>query len=108
MSNDDIIYLLKFAPQEAYIDDLMDGRLYMNAAGYYHGLPGERGNPLEASLAYWMGIYANWLLPIYCMFKVRESDIANNAVLITMGIFDEFRCVDAGLPSRGMAALSGC
>ena len=34
MPKDDIIYLLKFAPQEAYIDDLMDGRLYMNAAGF--------------------------------------------------------------------------
>lgn len=108
MPNDDIVYLLKFAPQEAYIDDLMDGRLYMNAAGYYHGLPGEQGDPLEASLAFGMGIYAHWLLPIYCMFTVRESDIANNAVLITMGIFDEFRYVDAGLPSCGMAALSGC
>lgn len=69
----------------------MDGRLYMNAAGYHHGLLGEQGDPLEASLAYGIGIYASWLLPVYCTFTVRESDIANNAVLITMGIFDEFR-----------------
>lgn len=55
MPDDGIVYLLKFAPKEAYIDDLMDGRLYMNAAGYYHGLPGEQGDPLEASLAYGMG-----------------------------------------------------
>lgn len=47
MPKDGIVYLLKFAPQEAYIDDLMDGRLYMNAAGYYHGLPGEQGDPQE-------------------------------------------------------------
>lgn len=31
----------------------------MNAAGYYHGLPGEQGDPLEASLAFGMGIYAH-------------------------------------------------
>lgn len=43
MPNDDIVYLLKFASKEAYINDLMDGCLYMNAAGYYHGLPGEQG-----------------------------------------------------------------
>lgn len=43
--------VLKFAPKEAYINELMDGRLYMNAAGYYHGLAGEQGDPLEASLA---------------------------------------------------------
>lgn len=94
MPKDDIIYLLKFAPQEAYIDDLMDGRLYMNAAGYYHGLPGEQGDPLEASLAYGMGIYANWLLPIYCMFTVWESDIVDNAVVVTRRMIDEFRCAD--------------
>ncbi len=50
----------------------MSGRLYMNAAGHYHGLPGEQDDPLEASLSYGMGIYANWLLPIYRMFTVRE------------------------------------
>lgn len=94
MPKDDIVYLLKFAPQEAYIDDLMDGRLYMNAAGYYHGLPGEQGDPLEASLAYGMGIYANWLLPIYCMFTLRESDIVDNTVVITRRMIDEFRCAE--------------
>ena len=94
MPKDDIVYLLKFAPQEAYIEDLMDGRLYMNAAGYYHGLPGEQGDPLEASLAYGMGIYANWLLPIYCMFTLRESDIVDNTVVITRRMIDEFRCAE--------------
>lgn len=94
MPNDGIVYLLKFAPKEAYIDDLMDGRLYMNAAGYYHGLPGEQGDPLEASVAYGMGIYANWLLPIYCMFTVRESDIVDNTVVITRRMIDEFRCAE--------------
>lgn len=53
------LVVLKFAPNEAYIDDLLDGRLYMNAAGYHHGLPGEQGDPLKASLAYGMGIYDN-------------------------------------------------
>lgn len=94
MPNDGIVYLLKFAPKEAYIDDLMDGRFYMNAAGYYHGLPGEQGDPLEASVAYGMGIYANWLLPICCMFTVRESDIVDNTVVITRRMIDEFRCAE--------------
>lgn len=55
----------------------------MNAAGYYHGPPGEQVDQLEASLACGMGIYANWLLSIYRMFTVRESDIVNNTVLTT-------------------------
>ena len=33
MSNNNIAYLLKFASKEAYIDDLINGHPYMNAAG---------------------------------------------------------------------------
>ena len=51
MPSNTIAYLLKFAPREAYIDDLLNGRLYMNAAGYYHRLLGEQGDPLETSMA---------------------------------------------------------
>lgn len=51
MPNNDIAYLLKFVLKGAYINDLINGRLYMNAAGYYNGLPGEQGDPLEASMA---------------------------------------------------------
>lgn len=94
MPNGDIACLLKFAPKEVYIDGLMDGRLNMNEADYCHGLPGEQGDPLEASLAYGMGIYANWLLPICCTFTARESDIVDNAVVITRRMNDEFRCAD--------------
>lgn len=92
MPSDDIAYLLKFAPKEALIDDLINGQLHMNAAGYYHDLPGEQGDPLEASLTYGMGIYANWLFPIYCMFTVRKSDIDDNAVVISKRMIEEFRC----------------
>lgn len=55
----------------------------MNAAGYYHGLLGEQDDPLEASLAYGMGIYTNPLLPICCTFMVQESDIVVSTVVIT-------------------------
>lgn len=94
MSNDDITLLLKFAPKEAHIDNLLNGRLYMNAAGRNHDLPHKQDDPLEASLAYGIGIYANWLMPIYCVFMVREDDIVNNTVTITRRMIDGFRCAD--------------
>lgn len=53
------LWALKFAPKEAFIGSLMDGRLYINAAGCFHDLPGEQGDSLEESLAYGMDIYAN-------------------------------------------------
>ena len=49
--NDSIACLLKLEPREAYIDDLINGHFYINAADNYHGLPGGQGNPFEASMA---------------------------------------------------------
>lgn len=94
MLKDGIAYLLKFAPKEAYIDDLISGRLYMNAAGYYHGLPGEQGDPLEASMAPGACLYRYTCLPIYCMYTVRENDIVDNTVKIPMRMIQEFGCAD--------------
>ena len=69
---------LKFTPKEAYIGKLVNGRLYINAASYYHDLPGEQGNSLEESLAYGTGIYASWLLLFFRMLTARESDIVDS------------------------------
>lgn len=70
MPNGDIPHLLKFTSKEAHIDDPINGRLHMKAPECYQDPPGEQGDPLEASLAYGIGIYANGLLPVYCMFTV--------------------------------------
>lgn len=94
MPNNNIAYLLKFAPKEAYIVDLLNGHLYMNAAGYYHGLPGEQGDPLEASMALPACIYGNYRLPIYCMYTIRKDDIVNGSAQIPMRMIRKFRCVD--------------
>lgn len=64
---------LKFAPKEAYIGNLTDGRPYMNAASCYHDLPGEQGDSLEASLAYGTGIYASWLLPFSACSRCERA-----------------------------------
>ena len=94
MPNNDIVYLLQFAPREAYINDLINGRHYMNAAGYYHGLPGEQGDPLEASMAPGVCLYGYTCLPIYCMYTVREKDIIDNTVKIPIRMIQEFGCAD--------------
>lgn len=94
MPSNTIAYLLKFAPKEAYIDDLLNGRLYMNAAGYYHRLLGDQGDPLDASMAPGARLYGNYCLPIYCMFTVRENDIVNGSAQIPMRMIREFGCAD--------------
>ena len=106
MLKDGITYLLKFAPKEAYIDDLINGRLYMNAAGYYHGLPGEQGDPLEASMSPGACLYRYTCLPIYCMYTARENDIVDNSVKIPMRMIREFGCTDGwiGIVQYGNSA----
>lgn len=94
MLKDNIAYLLKFTPKEAYIDDLLNGHLYMNAAGYYHSLPGEQGDPLEASMAPGVCLYGYTCLPIYCMYTVSENDIVDNTVKIPIRMIQEFGCAD--------------
>lgn len=94
MPSNTIAYLLKFAPKEAYIDDLLKGHLYMNAAEYYNGLPDEQGDPLEASMAPGVCLYGYSCLTIYCMYTVRENDIVDNAVKIPMRMIQEFECAD--------------
>lgn len=94
MPNNDIVYILKFAPKEAFIEDLLNGRLYMNAAGYYQGLPGERGDPLEASMAPGVCLYRYACLPIYCMYTVRENNNVDNTVKIPIRMIQEFGCAD--------------
>lgn len=54
-----------------------------------------------------MGIYAHWLLPIYCMFTVRESDIVDNATMVTRRIVDEFRCADGWIGIVRYACFEG-
>lgn len=94
MLKDGIACLLKFAPREAYIDDLTNGRLYMNAAGYYHGQPGEQGDPLEASMAPGARLYRYACLPIYCTYTVHENDIVDNTVHIPKRMIRKFGCAD--------------
>ena len=66
----------------------------MNAAGYYHGLPGEQGDPLEASIVPEVCLSGNHCLPIYCMYTVRESETFNNCVQSPMRMIREFGCAD--------------
>lgn len=94
MPNGIIAYLLKFVLKGAYIDDLINGRLYMNAAGYYHGLPGEQGDPLEASMAPGVCLYGYTCLPIYCIYTVRENDIVDNTMKIPIRMIQQFGGAD--------------
>lgn len=70
MPKDDITCLINFAPKESNRDDLRNGHLYMNAAGFSHGPYGERSDPLQASVAYGMDTYD---MPIYSMHAIRDA-----------------------------------
>lgn len=86
----EIKYLMKFSCNEAYSDDLIKGKLYMNAAGYYHHLEAGQGDPCEGNLYGNSAFYQNLSNPIYCMYTVYDSDIHSDGIHIPDRIIMDF------------------
>lgn len=89
-------YLLKFVSKEAYADDLLNGKLFMHCAKYYHDLekkygPGQ-GDLREGSLFPNAAIYRNIYFPIYCMYLIKDEDISDGKVIIDKRVIEDFDC----------------
>lgn len=92
--SDDIDYLIKFCSKEAYADDLLNGKLFMNAAGYYRSLELGQGDPMESAISSHSQIFTNSGRPIYCMYTVKESDILDGEALISEQVINDFGCAN--------------
>lgn len=115
-------YLIKFCAKEKYADDLMDGKLYMNAAGFYHRLEKGQGDNREGIISSGVFMYKNSCRPIYCMYSVMSSDIVEGEAAIPARIISGFSCAEGwavvveyeffeellfGLDTEGHAAWRG-
>ena len=91
-----IRYLLEFVKEERYADDLLNGRLFMHCAKYYHDIENRfglgRGDLREGSLFPNTAIYRNIYFPIYCTYMIKDEDIIGGHVLIDNRIIDDFDC----------------
>lgn len=92
-----IKYLLKITPERQYVQDLIDGKLYMNAAAYYHhienGTTGQE-DPMEAAVSSTSMMFINPLYPIYCMYQVEDSEIMGNKIHIKKSVVEGFGTKD--------------
>lgn len=91
-----IRYLVKFVAKEAYADDLLNGKLYMHCAKYYHDLekkygPGQ-GDIREGAIFPNVAIYRGIYYPIYCMYMIKDEDIIDSQVEIAKKVIDDFNC----------------
>lgn len=91
-NNCEIKYLLKFVSKKSYADDLINGTLYMRPAAYYHRLEEGQGDMGEAALSHEICVYKHSTLPIYCMYAILGSDMANGKVHISRRCIDDFKC----------------
>ena len=93
---DVIKYLVKFVAKESYADDLLNGKLFMHCAKYYHDLekkngPGQ-GDIREGSIIPNVAMYRNIYLPIFCMYMIKDEDIRDGQVIIDKRVIQDFKC----------------
>ena len=73
-----IKYLLKITSKKKYARDLINAKLYMNCAAFYHDMEsGTNGqeDPMEAAVSSTDMLFVNSLCPIYCMMIIEDTDI---------------------------------
>lgn len=96
-----IRFLVKFVSKEAYANDLLNGKLFMHCARYYHDIekkygPGQ-GDLREGSLFPNVAIYKNIYFPIYCMYMIKDEDIIDGNVIFDKRIIQDFNCAQGFL-----------
>ena len=89
-----IKYLVKFVAKESYADDLLNGKLFMHCAKYYHDLekkngPGQ-GDIREGSIIPNVAVYRNIYFPIFCMYMIKDEDIRDGQVIIDKRVIQDF------------------
>lgn len=96
-----IKYLIKFVSKQKYATDLLDGKLFMHCARYYHMLedkygPGQ-GDLREASIIPGIAMYKNINLPIFCLYAVDSDDVSAGRAVIDKRIIEDFGCEESFL-----------
>ena len=87
----EIIYLLKFTSKYEHAKDLLDGKLFMNQAAYYHDLEVGQGDIREGAFSHKSMAYMGSSRPIYCMYAVYEYQYINNRIIVPKKIVSEFQ-----------------
>lgn len=97
MGKGKIKYLIKFIPEEEFIDRLIDkGELYMRPLGHFAELEEQQGDSVRGDIREGLLLDCARICaqsPIYCMYAVFDNDVVSDGVLINkravQGFFSE-------------------
>lgn len=87
-----IKYLIKFVSKREFAEDLLNGKLFMRPAEYYHRLEKGQGDFLETAISHSFCIYKHSTVPIYCAYAVDEKDVIDNKILVPSQCIKDFDC----------------
>lgn len=85
-----IKYLIKFTSKCEYAQDLMNGKLFMNQADFFHNIENGQGDVREATFSNTSMAYIGANNPIYCIYIVYNSQIIDNKIAIDNRIIEDF------------------
>lgn len=97
----EIKYLLKFTSEYQYARDLIDGKLFMNQAAYFHDLENWQGDVREATFSNTSMAYIGANKPIYCFYMAYNNQIVDNEIAVDNKIFEDFRPKHAVIVNYG-------
>ena len=87
-----IKYLAKLVSKKQHAEDILNGKLYMNAAAYYHKLEKGQGDEIEGVISHNIMMFKNLDRPIFCMYCLEDDDIKDNSTLIDEKMILDFKC----------------
>ena len=91
-----ISFVIKFVSTEEYADNLLNGKLFMHSARYYHLLEQERGAGQGDIREGWIFpeimMYKNIDYPIYCLYAVSAEEIKESQIKIPQKVISDFHC----------------
>lgn len=87
-------YLVKFIPEEMYVDSLINtGELFMRPLGCFVDLEKRQSDHVRGDIREGLLLNCIWVnsdRPIYCMYTVFESDVVSDSVLINKRAVQKF------------------
>ncbi|NLL91043.1 MAG: hypothetical protein GX222_01300 [Ruminococcaceae bacterium] len=86
-----IKYLLKFTSEYDYAKTLLEGKLFMNQASYYHNLEVGQGDIREGSFSNESMAYVGTSYPIYCLYAAYEHQLVDNSIIVPEKLATDFQ-----------------
>lgn len=88
----EIKYLLKFTSKYEYAKDLLDGKLFVNQAAYFHNIEAAgQGDIREGAFSHNSMAYVGNSHPIYCFYAAYEDQCVDDKIIVPSRLITDFQ-----------------